>query len=78
MSPFSFSDNAIKLLSKGFSFTPTPPSNNLKTLVEIEEFTRRLRLKEFFHGKESKEKLGHVKSTWTPDQGRNKELDNNV
>ena len=42
------SKNQIKLLSKGLKFTLTPKPNIPGTKRAIEDFTRKLRLKEFF------------------------------
>jgi hypothetical protein len=43
----------IKLLTKGLKFTPTPKSNHQELKTDIKEYTRKLRLVEFFHNREN-------------------------
>lgn len=42
-------ETEIKLLSKGLKYTPTPRMNNEQLKTDIKEYTRKLRLKEYFY-----------------------------
>lgn len=42
-------ETEIKLLSKGLKYTPTPRMNNEQLKTDIKEYTRKLRLKEYFN-----------------------------
>ena len=55
MSSESLSKSQIKLLCKGLKFTPTPLSNQPEIEKDIDEFCRKLRLKEFFYQEQSEE-----------------------
>ena len=68
----------IKLLEKGLKFTPTPRNSNIQELSkDISEFTRKVRLVEFFDGCEDEdESLVRNKSNFVPPQGREEILDN--
>ena len=79
-------DSEIKLLSRGLKYTPTPRMNNSELKTDVKEYTRRLRLKEFFsenRGDESRNTdLGDKivnkvknKSQFIPNRGRNSTLD---
>lgn len=70
----------IKLLEKGLKFTPTPRNSNIPELTkDISEFTRKIRLIEFFDGCEDKDdSLVRNKSNFVPPQGREELLDNFV
>ena len=70
----------IKLLEKGLKFTPTPRISNIPELTkDISEFTRKIRLIEFFDGCEDKDdSLVRNKSNFVPPQGREELLDNFV
>ena len=52
------------LLSKGLNFCPNPPKINVRELVEdLDQFARRLRIKEYFHSKkETSEDLSTYES----------------
>ncbi|XP_061190029.1 uncharacterized protein LOC133197859 [Saccostrea echinata] len=71
----------IKLLSKGLKFTPTPSDSNLQELSkDIKEYTRKLRLAEYFHNDDEDENtsegdLVRNKSNFNPKKGRNSLLD---
>ena len=70
--------NEIKLLEKGLKFTPTPLKPNIQELNEdITEFTRNIRLVEYFEGNEDEndESLVRNKSNWIPPKGRDKDLE---
>ena len=66
---------------KGLKFCITPQSDLRSLENDISSFSRRLRLNEFFHGKdisvdENDGSLVKNLSTFTPMQGRNSTLDN--
>ena len=72
----------IKLLSKGLKYTPIPNSNKQELKKDIKEYTRRLRLAEYFNTTESDESdsnepedLVRNKSNFNPKKGRNGMLD---
>ena len=53
LSSVDLSEAEIKLLSKGLSFCPTPRKVDwIELKADVEDFSRRLRLKEYFHGRE--------------------------
>ena len=68
----------IKLLKKGLKFTPTQRNSNIPELTkDISEFTRKIRLIEFFDGCEDKDdSLVRNKSNFVPPQGKEELLDN--
>lgn len=50
LSTVQLSESEIKLLSRGLSFVPTPKGINwTEVQADINEFARRLSLKEYFH-----------------------------
>ena len=68
----------IKVLNKGLKFTPTPRENSNELKADIETFTRKLRLIEYFHDKGSpddEESLVRNKSTFYPERNGNWHLD---
>ena len=78
MSSRKLNDNEIKLLEKGLKLTPTPLKPNIQELNEdITEFTRKIRLVEYFEGNqdENDESLVRNKSSWIPPKGRDKDLE---
>ena len=76
LSSVDLSEAEIKLLSKGLSFCPTPRKVDwIELKADVEDFSRRLRLKEYFHGRESSQYISDPnpfkkKSTWTPNKDR--------
>ena len=83
LSSVNINETEIKLLFKGLSFCPTPHKIDwIKLKTDLSDFARRLRLKEYFYGKESSEyykpdddnSFKH-KSTWSPDKNREPTLD---
>ena len=70
----------IKLLEKGLKFTPTPRTSNIEELTkDVSEFTRKVRLIEYFDDKEDdNESLVKNKSNFVPPRGREELLDNFV
>ena len=67
----------IKHLEKGLKFTPTPSNSNTQELnKDILEFTRKVRLVEYFDGIEDDDQsLVRNKSNFVPPQGREELLD---
>lgn len=78
-------ETEIKLLSKGLKYTPTPRMNNEQLKTDIKEYTRKLRLKEYFYeddddstqnlNEEQEQDLVRNKSDFNPKRGRNQTLD---
>ena len=63
---------------QGLKFTPTPQCNNIELKSNIQKYTRRLRLAEFFQNKESndsEENLFQKPSTFTSPRNRDRDLD---
>ena len=83
LSSVNLNETEIKLLSKGLSFCPTPHKIDwIELKTDLSDFARRLRLKEYFYGRESSEYYNPEddnpfkrKSTWTPDKNREPALD---
>ena len=73
------SKEEIEILEKGFKFTPTPNSDNLSLEKDIDEFCRKLRLREFFGREEnSDDSIVRNKKGTTIQRGRNKDLDDYI
>lgn len=64
----------------GLKFTPTSEKNNSCEIEnDLNEFFRKLRLKEYFDGRENTDvSLVRNKSFFTPETGRNKQLDSYI
>lgn len=81
MSSISLSSPQIRILSKGLKFTPTPVSNLTELEKDIDEFCRKLRLKEYFYEDETVREtnddisLARNKSNFHPKRNRDKTLD---
>ena len=81
MSSESLSKSQIRLLCKGLKFTPTPISNQPELEKDVDEFCRKLRLKEFFYQEQSEENdsrdesLVRNKSSFHPNRNRDRTLD---
>ena len=74
-------NNAEKsVLLKGLKFTPTPEKSNCnQTENDVNDFCRKLRLKEYFDGNDNTDtSLVRNKSFFTPETGRNKKLDSYI
>lgn len=77
----SLNEAEINLLSKGLKFTPTPNKSNPQDLTtDIKEYTRKLRLAEYFHSDDDEENITETslvknKSNFNPKKGRNALLD---
>ena len=71
----------INILSRGLKFTPTPKRDNIHLKSDIQSYTRKLRLLEFFHNTSKnteKENLFKIKSSFTPPRNRDKDLDHQI
>ena len=64
----------------GFKFTPTPEkSNTIELETDINDFFRKLRLREYFDGAENKDiSLVRNKSNFVPPSGRNLDLESYI
>ena len=67
----------INILAKGLKFTPTPDRPNKQELHEdVLEFTRKLRLIEYFEGTENNDpSVVQNKSDFIPSKGRDSDLE---
>ncbi|XP_075460703.1 uncharacterized protein LOC142497154 [Ascaphus truei] len=75
------------VLSKGVTFCPTKPMDKIELCSDLEEFFKRLRLKELFHDRHDQDRANtaeggplHMsrekqKSNWIPQTGRNPKQD---
>ena len=76
LSTVDLSEAEVKLLLKGLSFCPTPQKIDwIELKADLEDFSRRLRLKEYFHGCESSNYVSDPnpfkkKNSWTPNKDR--------
>ena len=70
-----YDEAQVKLLCRGFTFTPTPSPNEIEIKADIQEFCRKLRLREYFLDSHQEPKLVHNKSNFKPPNQRNEELD---
>ncbi|CAC5404951.1 unnamed protein product [Mytilus coruscus] len=78
MSNRKIDSDEMKVLNKGLKYTPTPTADTDTLSVDIKEFCRKLRLKNHFRDQESKtddESIVRNKSKFTPEKGKNKNLD---
>ena len=53
LSSIDLTHDQIDVLKLGLKFTPTPKQNNQDLQADINEFSRKLRLKEYWHNRES-------------------------
>ncbi|XP_068135476.1 uncharacterized protein [Hyperolius riggenbachi] len=84
LSSYNPSKTELAVLSKGLTFSPTKRFDEIEFCSDMEEFFRRIRLKEFFHNRpnyssfedtEPASSKNKKSSTWTPKLGRNKKLE---
>ena len=68
------------VLLKGLKFTPTPEKSNCnQTENDVNDFCRKLRLKEYFDSNDNTDtSIVRNKSFFTPETGRNKKLDSYI
>ena len=76
------SPDELSLLSKGLNFVPTAKQSLTKTVAQLKEWERLVRLREFWHNHErtgvnddASEDDQYKESKWTPPKGRNPCLD---
>ena len=75
LSNVQMTDDEILLLSRGLTFCPTPRYIDwAQVKADITDFSRRLRLKEYFYNEDRTFNLKpnpfHLKSTWCPPSDR--------
>ena len=82
MSKRNLSADELSLLSKGLNFVPTAKQSVTKTIAELKEWERLVRLREYWHGRErattdteTNEDDKYKESKWTPAKGRDPCLD---
>ena len=81
LSSKTLSKYETNILLCGLKFTPTPKRNNIELKSNIQNYTRRLRLAEFFQNKEandSEENLFQRQSTFTQPRNRDRDLDHQI
>ena len=79
---FNLSSKALpryqtNILLRSLKFTPTPKCNNIECKSNIQNYTRRLRLHEFFQNKkaiDSEETLFQEPSIFIPPQNKDRDL----
>lgn len=81
LSSVQLTQDEVNLLARGLKFCPTPRHiNSPEFSADIADFIRRLRLREYFHNDDNNASDNttnpfRVKSTWTPQPGRDPSLD---
>ena len=82
LSKTTLSRYQVGILMRGLNFTPTPSKNHIELKSDVQAFTRKLRLMEFFHhsGNEKEKNDPHdslvkPKAFFSPPRNRSKELD---
>ena len=66
------------ILLRGLKITPTPKRNIIQVRSDIHNYTRKLRLTEFFHNAPEHNNLQNLfktKSNFTPPTNRDRDLD---
>ena len=78
LSDYELTEPEKSLLRKGLKFVPTPTSlNRTELAVDTKKYCRRMRLKEFFADQPATTVTNKYKtSTFTPEYGRDRTLDN--
>ena len=78
MSSIKLSKFQKNVLNKGLKFTPIPKRNVFELKKDTEDFTRKLRLLEYFSQEENEDDISLVrnKGSFCPQRDRNKTLDN--
>ena len=79
------SQQHVKVLRKGLKFTPTPLPNKIELKNDVQQFSRKSRLLEFFskenesdEGESSDDSIIKNKSSFNPPRNRDKILDQNI
>ena len=71
----------VNILLRGLKFTPTPKRNIVQLQSDIHNYTRKLRLTEFFHNAPENNNLQNLfktKSHFTPSRNRERDLDHQI
>ena len=71
----------VNILIRGLKFTPTPERNIIQLKSDIRNYTRKLRLTEFFHNATENNNLQNLfktKSHFTPSRNRDRDLDHQI
>ena len=69
------------ILLRGLKITPTPKRNIIQVRSDIHNYTRKLRLTEFFHNAPENNNLQNLfktKSNFTPPTNRDRDLDHQI
>ena len=79
------SQQHVKVLRRGLKFTPTPLPNKIELKNDVQQFSRKVRLFEFFYKeneseeeKSSDDSITKNKSAFNPPRNRDKILDHNI
>jgi len=86
LSKLTLSSGQINILLNGLKFTPTPKTNTIQLKSDIQDFSRKLRLNEFFYKEDvsdiepasSNDPLLKNNSKFYPPRNRNRDLDHNI
>ena len=71
----------VNILLRGLKFTPTPKRNIIQLKSDIHNYTRKLRLTEFFHNARENNNLQNLfktKSHFTASRNRDRDLDHQI
>ena len=81
LSKKTLSKYQVNILLRGLKFTPTPKRNTIQLKSDIHNYTRKLRLTEFFHNTPENNNLQNLfktKSHFTPSRNRDRDLDHQI
>ena len=81
LSKKSLSRYQVNILLRGLKFTPTPKRSIIQLKSDIHDYTRKLRLTEFFHNAPENNNLQNLfktKSHFTPSRNRGRDLDHQI
>ncbi|KAJ8029907.1 Proline-rich transmembrane protein 1 [Holothuria leucospilota] len=86
LSNYTLSNGELRLLSRGLSFCPSRDVNPVDLCQDMEQYLRRIKLKEYFQNDDTNSspqtplsrEPSHKKSYWTPPSGRNQYIDSYV
>ena len=81
LSKRKLSSYQVNILLRGLKFTPTPKRNIIQLKSDIHNYTRKLRLTEFFHNAPENNNLQNLfktKSHFTPSRNRDRDLDHQI
>ena len=71
----------VNILLRGLKFTPTPKRNIIQLKSDIHNYTRKLRLTDFFHNAPETNNLQNLfktKSHFTPSRNKGRDLDHQI